>query len=133
MPLDPAIVADLLAAAAGHAGYDPPSTLYLAALTSEPSDIEQGTECSGDGYNRAMVTPATLMVLVSGTWQNGSDIVFAAATADWPDDIVAISAYPAGEGTADRQWYFVLAEPVTVASGKALRIPAGDLTVEYPS
>ena len=133
MPLDPAIVADLLEAAAGAAGFDPPATCYLAALTTDPTDSEQGTECTGDGYARAMVTPATLMVLVSGAWQNGSDIVFAAATADWPDDIVAISAYAASEGTSNRQWYFVLAEGVVVASGKALRIPAGDLTVEYPS
>lgn len=133
MPLDPAIVADLLACAAAAQSFDPATTHYLAALTSDPSDVAQGTECTGDGYARCVITPADVMELVGGSWQNASDITFNPATTDWPEDIVALAAYPAAEGASGRVWYFILATPKTVTSGNALRIPAGDLTVAYAS
>ena len=133
MPLDPAILADLLAAAAGAAAYDPASPIYLAAMTSAPTDADQGTECTGDGYERCVVTPSSAFALVSGDWQNASDIVFAAATDDWADDIAAISAYDDPTAVDNRQWYYVLATPVAVAGGNALRIPSGDITIKWPS
>ena len=131
MPLDPAILADLLASAANAAAYDPATPIYLAAMTSSPTDVAQGTECTGDGYVRCMVTPSSAFALVSGEWVNSSDIVFAAATDTWPDDIVAISAYDDATATDHRQWYYVLAAPVAVASGNALRIPSGDLIISF--
>ena len=131
MPLDPAILADLLKAAANAAAYDPATPIYLAAMTSSPTDVAQGTECTGAGYSRCMVTPSAAFALVSGDWVNNSDIVFAAATETWPDDIVAISAYDDLTATDHRQWYYVLATPVAVAAGNALRIPSGDLIISF--
>lgn len=131
MPLDPALRAALDAAGAGVAAYTPPATLYLAADTGTvPTDEAVGTELlasTDPGYARAMITPATLMVLVDGNWVNASDIVFSAATSDWSDDVTAVEAFPLSSGQANRQWYYVLASPVTVAAGGALRIPAGEL------
>lgn len=137
MPLDPAVIADLFAAGAAAAPYDPPSVLYLAADTGTvPTDEAVGTELlvgSDPGYARAMISPATLMVMVDGNWVNASDIVFSAATSDWSDDVVAVEAFPLSTGQANRVWYHVLASPVTVAAGGALRIPAGDLVFSPPT
>jgi hypothetical protein len=133
MPLDPAVLADLLEAAAAHASYDPPSVWYLAATSDAPTDLTQGTELSGDGYSRCAVSPATIMALVSGAWQNGSDILFDPATGgDWTD-VLAIEAYDDPVLSDNRQWYFVLEEPVSVTAGNALRIPTGNVTIEWPS
>ena len=84
MPLDPAILADLLAAAANAAAYGPATPIYLAAMTTYPPDSTQGTECTGDGYVRCMVTPSSAFALVSGEWVNSSDIVFAAGRVTVP-------------------------------------------------
>jgi hypothetical protein len=132
MPLDPAVLADLLEAAAAHASYDPPSVWYLAATSDEPTDLTQGTELSGDGYSRCAVSPSTIMALVSGAWQNGSDIIFDPAEGvDWTAT-AAIEAYDDPDA-GNRQWYFVLATPVTVTAGNAMRIPASNITIQWPS
>ena len=137
MPLDPAVIADLFAVGAAAAPYDPPSVLYLAADTGdEPTDEAVGTELvatTNPGYARAMISPATLMTLVGDNWVNASDIVFPAATSDWPDEAVSIEAFPASGDQLNRVWYFVLATPVTVTAGGALRIPAGDLMFTPPT
>ena len=131
MPLDPAVIADLLAAGAGVQAFTPPSVVYLAACTTEPTDEEQGTECSGDGYARCAFMPAAGLALVDGSWVNASDVVFAESGEDL-GTVVAIAAYD--EVTlGNRQWYGILGAGVDWKSDKALRIPATDLTVGWPS
>jgi hypothetical protein len=130
--LDPAVLADLLEAAAAHASYDPPATWYLAATSDEPTDLVHGTELSGDGYSRCAVSPSVVMALVSGAWKNGSDILFDPASGvDWTE-VLGIECYD--DPTAgNRQWYGGLDTGVSVVVGNAMRIPAGNITIEWPS
>jgi hypothetical protein len=132
---DPAVRAEILAGAAGVAAFTSPSTLYLAATKTTPTDDTPGTELDADddpGYARCTIAPGTVLSVVDGVPTSTSDIVWTAASGDWSDNVEGIEAYDADSG-GDRIWYHALDTPVSVTSGKALRIPAGDLTINWAS
>ncbi len=72
--------------------YTPPTTIYVALYTDDPTDADTGTEVSGGSYARVLVnengggSPAWDLAVVDGIGymvDNADDIVFPTATAAW--------------------------------------------------
>jgi hypothetical protein len=63
-----------------NASYSPAATVYLALYTTDPTDADSGSECSGGSYARESVA---FDAAGSRTTANTSDITFTEATASW--------------------------------------------------
>ncbi|WP_430042550.1 phage tail fiber protein [Paenibacillus dokdonensis] len=76
--------AQFLNAALRNTPFTPPSTIYLALYTSDPTAADTGQEVVGGGYTRRVITFAAPAV-ESGkqTVKNNSDVQFPVATANW--------------------------------------------------
>ena len=57
-----------------NAAYTSPTTVYLALYTSNPTDADSGTECSGGSYARQSITFGS--VASGGTISNTADITY---------------------------------------------------------
>ena len=104
--------------------YTPPSALYVALYTSDPTDQDIGTEVSGGGYARQAVTfgPPS-----SGSVSNTADIVFPVATADW-GTITHIGVR--GAATAGNLLFRAALDVAkTINTGDQLKILAGQLVI----
>lgn len=112
----------------------PPSALYIALYTSDPTDADTGTEVSGGGYARAQVNPnggaapAFDLAVPDGAGMmvaNGDDIEFAAATGAW-GTVTHFGMKDAATG-GNLLHHGALDEAQTVNSGGIFRIAAGAL------
>lgn len=76
--------AALLNATLRNTTFTPPTTVYLALYTSNPTPADTGKEVAGGSYKRMPIT-FTPPTLVSGqqTVKNVADIEFPIATSDW--------------------------------------------------
>lgn len=63
-----------------NTAYTPPTKIYLALYTSDPTDADTGTEVSGGSYARKEIT---FTVPAGKKAYNTADIVFPEATANW--------------------------------------------------
>lgn len=72
--------------------YTPPTTIYVALYTSDPTDADTGTEVSGGSYARVLVNengggaPEWALAVIDGIGYkvtNSDDITFPTATAAW--------------------------------------------------
>jgi hypothetical protein len=111
----------------GGTTFTAPADIYVALYTAAPSDSGGGTEVSGGSYARKQMTNnATNFPAASGGAKaNGTDIVFAAPTANW-GTIVAFALFDAAAGN---MLYWGLVTPnKTVNNGDpAPKFAAGDL------
>lgn len=57
-----------------------PTTVYLALYTSDPTDADTGTEVSGGGYARQVITFGAPS---NGVTSNSATVLFPVATANW--------------------------------------------------
>ncbi len=106
--------------------YLPAADLYVALYSTDPTEADTGTELTGSGYARIIVTfdaPA----IGSGTSQNTDDITFPTATADWVE-ITHIGIRDA-TGGGNLLAFQALSTPVTVLNTNNFRIPSQQLTV----
>lgn len=67
---------ELLDHALGTGSFTAPSNVYLALFTSDPTDAGSGTEVSGNGYARQLITFGASS---SGTASNTSEETFTAS------------------------------------------------------
>ncbi|WP_018755206.1 phage tail fiber protein [Paenibacillus terrigena] len=76
--------AAMLNAALRNTTFTPPSTIYLALYTSDPTQADTGTEVSGGSYKRLPIT-FSVPALENGnqTVKNMADVEFPIATSDW--------------------------------------------------
>lgn len=107
-----------------------PTTLYLSAMTSVPTDTAAGTEPSGNGYARVAISVA------SGSWEVGatererknvSIINFGTATAAW-GTVQYVGLHTAASG-GSLLAYIQLPDAREVAQNTALKIAAGELVL----
>ncbi|WP_449290197.1 phage tail fiber protein [Paenibacillus motobuensis] len=108
--------AQLLNAALRNTAFTPPSTVYLALYTSDPTAADTGTEVSGGGYARRVVTFAA-PALENGfqTTKNSADVEFPIATADW-GLVTHVGIRTAATG-GNLMWSKALDNPRTIESG----------------
>ena len=111
----------------GGGDYARPATVYIALYTVAPTDAGGGTEVTGGSYVRKSVTNnvTNFPAAVSGAKSNGTEIIFAEATASW-GTVVAFGIFDAA--TAGNLLYWAdLAASKAIGSGDTAKFAFGDL------
>lgn len=105
-----------LNAALRNTAFTPPTAVYLALYTSDPTQSDTGTEVSGGGYARQAITFAAPSI-VGGmqTVKNSADIEFPIATADW-GLVTQIGLRTAATG-GNLLWSSAIPNPRTIQTG----------------
>lgn len=106
-----------------------PATVYVALYTTATNDGTGGTEVTGGSYARVAVSTSGGFSEPGnpGVIANLADIEFPTASADW-GEVTHVAIMSASSG-GTRYWHGPINEPVVVASGRTVRIPAGMLTI----
>lgn len=107
----------------GTAFSSPSASLYVGLFTAAPGEGGGGTEVSGNGYNRKIVS----MTTAGNASTNSAAVEFDVATGSWGTITYAgvFDALTSGNLLA----YGELTVSKTIASGDVFRIPAGDLDI----
>jgi hypothetical protein len=103
--------------------YTPPSALYVALYTTDPTDADTGTEVSGGAYTRKAV-------VFDAQNKNNADITFPEATADW-GTITHIGIRDAETGGNLLAYKALGDEARTIFNADQLIIKAGTLIVNF--
>jgi len=108
--------AQFLNSALRGAAFTPPSTVYIALYTSDPTAADTGTEVSGGAYARQAITfAAPSLEAGKQTVKNAADVEFPVATADW-GLVTHIGLRTAAMG-GNLMWFKALDNPRTIQSG----------------
>jgi hypothetical protein len=120
---------DALIGLNGAAVLVPPSTLYVALFTVQPTDVSSGTEVSGGSYARLGIAnvPANFTAAASRSKSNAADLAFPTATGSW-GTIVGYALFDAPTG-GNMLYRGTLLGPVTITTGDVLSIRTGQLTI----
>jgi hypothetical protein len=70
----------LINATLRNTSYTSPTTVYVALYTTDPTDADTGTECSGGSYARQAVTFGSPS---NGVSTNSASVTFPTATGNW--------------------------------------------------
>jgi hypothetical protein len=104
--------------------YTAPTTVYVALYTTDPTDADTGTECSGTSYARQSVTFGAPS---NGVSTNSATVEFPQAGGAW-GTITHIGLRDAS--TAGNLLYHTpLDTSKTIATGDVFRISTGSLSV----
>ena len=114
----------LINAVLRNTSYTSPTTVYLALYTTDPTDADTGTECSGSGYARQAITFSSPS---NGVTSNSSAIEFAQAGNSW-GTITHIGIRDALT-TGNLLFHTPLDASKTIATGDVFRVAAGSLSV----
>jgi hypothetical protein len=104
--------------------YTAPTTVYLALYTTDPTDADTGTECSGTSYVRQAVTFGAPS---NGVSTNSAAIEFPQAGGAW-GTITHIGIRDALT-TGNLLYHSPLDASKTIATGDVFRIAVGSLSV----
>jgi len=105
--------------------------VWIALMTTMPTDTTAGVECdapSYPGYARLQVSPSTLWEWQGTTRQNVSQIDYFVATGNWPNPIVGIALMNRANG-GNMLWYDAIPTPRTVLNGQRISFPAASIKV----
>ena len=112
----------------GKGTYTPPSNIYVALSTTDPTDSGSGiSEPSGGSYARKSTAPADWDAAVSGTVDNANAITFVEATGSW-GTITHFALYDALTG-GNMLAHGALATSKIIDDGDVASFAAGDLDV----
>lgn len=104
--------------------YTAPTTVYLALYTTDPTDADTGTECSGTNYARQSITFGAPS---NGASTNSAAIEFPQAGSSW-GTIAYVGIRDASTG-GNLLYHTPLDAFKTIASGDVFRIAVGSLSV----
>lgn len=104
--------------------YTPPTSVYLALYTSNPTDAGTGTEVNGGAYERQVIAFGTPN---DGTVNNNGEILFPIATANW-GTITHIGLLDAKTG-GNLLFHGEITTPKTISTNDQLKINIGDISV----
>jgi len=104
--------------------YTAPTTVYVALYTSDPTDADTGTECSGTSYARQSVTFSSPS---NGATSNSAAVEFPQAGGSW-GTITHIGIRDASTA-GNLLYHTALDASKTIATGDVFRIASGSLTV----
>lgn len=111
-----------------NVAYTRPSAVYLALYTSDPTETDTGTEVSGGGYQRQLITfAAPTQVGTEARITNSADIQFPIATAGW-GTITHIGIRSAATG-GDLLYYGPVSNPRSILANDQIKFLAGELTL----
>ena len=115
---------ELLDHALGTGSFTAPSNVYMALFTSDPTDAGSGTEVSGAGYARQLVTFGAAS---SGSVTNSSAEVFTASGGTF-GTVTHTALYDAST-SGNLLFHGALATAKTVTDGESLTIAIGAFTI----
>lgn len=104
--------------------YTAPTTVYLALYTTDPTDADTGTECSGTAYARQSITFGAPS---NGVSTNSAVIDFPQAGGAW-GTITHIGIRDALT-TGNLLYHSPLDTSKTIATGDVFRVASGSLSV----
>jgi hypothetical protein len=104
--------------------YTAPTTVYLALYTTDPTDADTGTECSGTSYARQAITFGAPS---NGVSTNSAAIEFPQAGGAW-GTITHIGIRDALT-TGNLLYHSPLDASKTIATGDVFRVASGSLSV----
>jgi len=104
--------------------YTTPTTVYVALYTTDPTDADTGTECSGTSYARQSVTFGAPS---NGASTNSAAVEFPQAGSSW-GTITHIGIRDALT-TGNLLYHTPLDASKTIATGDVFRIATGSLSV----
>ena len=104
--------------------YTAPTTVYVALYTTDPTDADTGTECSGTAYARQSVTFAAPS---NGVTTNSAAVEFPQAGGAW-GTITHIGIRDASTA-GNLLYHTALDASKTIATGDVFRIASGSLSV----
>ena len=104
--------------------YTAPTTVYLALYTTDPTDADTGTECSGTSYARQAITFGAPS---NGVSTNSAAIEFPQAGGAW-GTITHIGIRDASTA-GNLLYHSPLDASKTIATGDVFRIASGSLSV----
>jgi hypothetical protein len=114
--------------------FTPPSEIYLALYTADPTDANAGTEVSVGSYGRKRIypyggsTPAFALAVTDGIGKmvtNADEIVFVTATAPW--GTITHFGLKDAASSGNLLHHGALDEPQAVGTGGQFKIAAGAL------
>ncbi len=106
-----------------NAAYTSPTTVYLALYTSNPTDADSGTECSGGSYARQSITFGS--VASGGTISNTADITYTSMPATTVTHVGIHDHVSAG----NLLFHGALSSSKSVDAGDTFKISTGDLDI----
>jgi hypothetical protein len=104
--------------------YTAPTTVYVALYTTDPTDADTGTECSGTSYARQAITFGAPS---NGVSTNSAAIEFPQAGGAW-GTITHIGIRDALT-TGNLLYHSPLDASKTIATGDVFRVASGSLSV----
>lgn len=106
------------------AAYTAPGTVYLALYTSDPGDDNSGTEVSGGGYARQVIS---FNAASAGSASSSTEETFTASGGNWGNitHIGILDASTAG----NLLYHGALSSSKTVNDGDSLVFSSGDVTI----
>lgn len=114
----------LINATLRNTSYTTPSTVYLALYTSDPTDADSGTECSGTSYARQSITFGAPS---NGVSTNSAAIEFPQAGGSW-GTITHVGIRDAST-SGNLLYHTPLDASKTISTGDVFRIAVGSLSV----
>jgi len=114
----------LINATLRNTSYTSPTTVYLALYTTDPTDADSGTECSGTSYARQAITFGAPS---NGVSTNSAAIEFPQAGGSW-GTITHIGIRDALT-TGNLLYHTPLDASKTIATGDVFRVAIGSLSV----
>jgi hypothetical protein len=107
-----------------NTAYTSPSAVYLALYTSDPTDADSGTECSGTSYARQSITFGAPS---NGVSTNSAVIEFPQAGGSW-GTITHVGIRDAST-SGNLLYHTALDASKTIATGDVFRVAIGSLSV----
>ena len=108
--------------------YTPPTSVYLALFTADPTDAGTAAEVTGGAYARQKITFGTASS-PGGTSSTTADTAFPVATANW-GTVTHVGIYDA-ETSGNLLLHGASTTAQTINFDNQLVIPAGELTVVF--
>jgi hypothetical protein len=108
----------------GSSAFTQPSALYVALSTGSFNDDASGTELSGNGYARKVVTFGTAS---GGSISSNSNVEFDTATGD-QGTISHFGIFDASSG-GNLLYHGAFSSSKVISTGDVLKIASGSLTV----
>jgi len=107
-----------------NTSYTSPTTVYVGLYTSNPDEGNTGTEISGGGYARQVLSVTTAS---AGIVTSSADVTFPQATANWGtiSHIALLDAITSG----NMLMYTALTTSKVIETDDILKINSGSLTV----
>jgi hypothetical protein len=104
--------------------YTAPTTVYVALYTSDPTDADTGTECSGTSYVRQSVTFGAPS---NGVSTNSAAVEFPQAGGSW--GTISFIGLRDASTAGNLLYHTALDTSKTIATGDVFRIAIGSLSV----